>query len=51
LDKFGGFILKNPKMNFKIISVCYDESNDKNETARLAKILPNIKTEALWFKG
>lgn len=47
----GGFILKNPKVRFKVVSVSYDGYNYKNETAQLANLLPNVETKALKFRG
>ena len=47
----GGFILKNPTDEFKIITICNDELNNKNETKKLEKIFPNIKTTHLKYTG
>lgn len=47
----GGFILKNPEISFKIISVSYDGYNNKNETEKLSSLLPNVETKALKLKG
>jgi hypothetical protein len=47
----GGYILKNPDINFKIITVCRDVTNSKNETAKLSTIFKNIETKALKYTG
>lgn len=47
----GGYILKNPNLHFKIVSISYDGLNNKNETQQLASILPNVETKALKFRG
>lgn len=47
----GGYILKHPKTDFKIISISHNLANKKYETQKLPKILPNVKTKALRFRG
>lgn len=47
----GGYILKNPNVHFKIVSVSYDGLNNRNETQQLANLLPNVETKALKFRG
>lgn len=47
----GGFILNNPEIKFKIISVSYDGVNKNYETQKLSEILPNVETKALKFRG
>jgi hypothetical protein len=47
----GGYILKNPNLHFRIISISYDGLNNKNETKKLANLLPNIETKPLKFRG
>jgi len=47
----GGYILKHPEIDFKIISVSYDGFNKAYETQKLSNLLPNVKTKALKFRG
>lgn len=46
----GGTILKNPGLDFTILSVSESNGNNLNETEELEDILPNVKTMALRYK-
>ncbi|MEW5766916.1 MAG: hypothetical protein AB1797_04725 [bacterium] len=46
----GGAILKNPALDFTILSISEHKGNNLNETKKLEDTLPNVKTKALKYK-
>jgi hypothetical protein len=47
----GGYILKNPEIDFYIVSLCKDYLNSANATKLLSDLLPNVQTKALALNG